>query len=164
MAEKTAGGITYSGWIALILYIVFGGLGVYLGERFHFPSDSVGGDPPWYFIRRDAIEGLCYIPILVICVTLGAIAIQKKIEGGWTLIGMGVLLSASHLWQLGLIYLRSDHIFDPVEARTSWPDFESYLGDPLHWGWVYILLPAAIVIAARRFLKNRVNPPGTSQA
>jgi hypothetical protein len=160
--EPLAEGTGARGWrdkswllgIGVVLYAFFGWLGLYLMERFQLP-DPPGGEPPWYFIRRDAIEGLCFIPYLVACVLIGLIAIRQKIAGGATLIWFGVIWSAAPIWDLIVIYLRSEHIFDPLRAQTSWPTFESYMADSLRWGWLLVLLAIAIVHAIYGMVRKK---------
>jgi hypothetical protein len=140
-------------WIfGVVLYALFGGLGVYFMNVFKFPSDSPGGEPPWFFIRRDAITGLFFIPYLVSCIVIGLTAIKRKTAGGAMLIGFAATWSSAPLWNLAVIYLKSDDIFDPMKARTAWPTFESYSGDFLRWGWILLLLAGVMIykIKSRR--------------
>jgi hypothetical protein len=138
----------------VILYVLFSWLGVHLMETLRLP-DPPGSEQPWYFIRRDAIIGLCFVPYLVLCVVIGLIAIKKKIAGGVTLIWFSIVWSAAPVWTLFVIYLRSDHIFDPLKARTSWPTFDSYYGDPLRWVWLIPLLVGTIIHAVSRSSSRR---------
>ena len=132
-----------SGLVALA--VVFYALCLMLSVHYSKPltfSDPPGGDPPWYFIRQDAIHGICLIPYLVLCLAIGTLAIRKKWPGGAAMIVFGLVWSVGPIWHLGLIYLKSDDIFDPVAARTSWPNFDSYINDPLQWGWLLLFLLA----------------------
>jgi len=60
---------------------------------------------------------------------------------------LGGIWALAPVWQMTLIFLKSDHVFDPVNARTSWPTHESYLSDPYQWGW--LLIAAALVLTVR---------------
>ncbi|MEA2561381.1 MAG: hypothetical protein QOH06_2885 [Acidobacteriota bacterium] len=127
-------------WVGVVLYALFLWLSADLAERFQIPSDSPGDGPPWYFIRRDAIHGLCLLGYLLSCTAIGAVAMWKKIRGGAMLIWFGLIWSIGNVWETMVIFLKSDHIFDPANARTSWTTFESYMDDPLRWGWLVIAL------------------------
>jgi hypothetical protein len=136
--------------LAVVLYALASWLSLHFAETLKFPEDSPGGAPPWYFIRQDAIQGLCFIPYLAACVGIGLAAIKNRMPGGGTLVWFGVIWSAAPVWRLGVIYLRSDHIFDPARARTAWATFESYIGDPLQWGWIIFLVIGGLLQAAVR--------------
>jgi hypothetical protein len=127
--------------LAVVFYALCGVLSLNFTKQLTF-SDLPGGDAPWYFIRQDAIHGLFLTLYLVFCLTIGGIAIRKGWPGGAGMVLFGIIWAAAPVWQLGLIYLKSDDIFDPVAARTSWPTFESYIGDPWRWGWLLLFLLA----------------------
>lgn len=141
--------------LTVVLYAICGWLGTYLGQLYQIPTDRPGGDPPWYFIRQDAIEGLCFLVYLVLCVAIGAWANRKQIPGGASLILFGFIWSISPVWIMGLIFLKSDNIFDPEKARTAWPTFNSYQGDPLRWGGFAILF---VLVSLYLLLKRRSAP------
>jgi hypothetical protein len=157
MIENEARGSQGTSWLlvlSVVLYGFFKWLGVYLGDVFPFPPDSPGSRLPWYFIRRDAFDGLALLPYLALSLVVGVIAIRKKVPGGGMFLWFGLIWSAAPLWQLALIYWKSDHIFDPVSARTSWPDAPSYLGDPLRWGW-FVLFLVAVLFQAGFTIRSR---------
>jgi hypothetical protein len=131
-------------WTGVALYALFGWLGVDLSERFRFLSDSPGDAPPWYFIRKDAIQGLCLLAYFLTCLSIGVVAMRKKVEGGAMLIWFSLIWALAPIWQMMIIFLKSDHVFDPANARTSWPTHDSYLSDPHRWGW--LLIGAAFVL------------------
>lgn len=145
--------------LALVFYALCGVLSLYFTKQLMF-SDLPGGDVPWYFIRQDAIEGMCLLLYLVLCLTLGTLAIRKRWPGGAAMVFLGIVWSVGPIWQLGLIYLKSDDIFDPVAARTSWLTFDSYVNDPMRWGWLLLLL-LAIPYAKqiRNWQRNRPEGP-----
>lgn len=138
-------------FVGVVLYALATWLSVELAATYRFPSDAPGDEPPWYFIRQDAIDGVCYLLYFLSCLAVGVWASRKKIAGGMDLVLFSLIWSASHIWTLFLILLRSDDIFDPARARTSWPTFASYHGDPLQWGWILILLALVVI----RLLKRR---------
>ena len=157
MAENKEGNSLGTSWLlalGVLLYALFGWLGLRFAEVLRFPSDWPGGEPPWYFIRRDAIVGLCFLPYLLSCLIVGLIAARNKIAGGAMLVWFGVIWSAAPVWGLLVIYLRSDHIFDLARAQTAWSTFDSYLGDPLRWGWL-ILLSAGAILQGLSKLRSR---------
>jgi hypothetical protein len=138
-------------FLGVMLYTLFTWLSVDLSQRFQFPSDSHGDEPPWYFIRRDAIYGLCLLGYFLSCVAIGAVAMRKKIEGGAMLIWFGLICSFVPIWRMMIIFLRSDHVFDPANARTSWTTFDSYIDDPHLLGWVVIAIGLFLAVKwARR--------------
>jgi len=126
--------------LAVAFYALCGMLSISFTRRLSF-SDLPGGDAPWYFIRQDAIHGIFLLPYLVLCLIIGTVAIRKGWPGGAAMIVFGIIWSSGPVWQLGLIYLKSDDIFAPT-AQTSWPTFESYIGDPWRWGWLLLFLLA----------------------
>jgi hypothetical protein len=136
--------------LALVFYVLCGMLSLSYTKQLTF-SDPPGGDAPWYFIRGDVINGLCMLLYLVLCLASGALAIRKRWPGGAAMIFFGVIWSAAPIWQLGLIYLRSEDIFDPVAARTSWLTSDSYFDDPLRWGWLLLFL---LVLPYAEQIKN----------
>ena len=127
--------------LALVFYVLCGLLSLRYTKPLNF-SDPPGGDAPWYFIRQDAIHGLCMLLYLALCLAVGTLAIRKRWHGGAAMIFFGVVWSMAPIWQLGIIYLKSDDVFDPVTARTSWATFDSYIGDPWRWGWLLLVLLA----------------------
>lgn len=145
--------------LALVFYVLCGKLSLSYRKQLTF-SDLPAGDAPWYFIRGDVIDGLCMLLYLVLCLAIGALAISKRWHGGATMIFFGVIWSAAQVWQLGLIYLKSDHIFDPVAARTSWLTADSYFDDPMQWGWLLLFLFALpFTEQIKSWLKNRPADP-----
>lgn len=132
-----------SGLVALA--VLFYALCLVLDARLSGPlqfSDLPAGDAPWYFIRQDVIYGLCMLLYLALCLAVGTLGMKKRWPGGAAMIVFGLVWSVGPIWHLGLIYLKSDDIFDPVAARTSWPNFDSYINDPLQWGWLLLFLLA----------------------
>ncbi|HVG06616.1 MAG TPA: hypothetical protein VNM67_02855 [Thermoanaerobaculia bacterium] len=142
--------------LAVVFYCLCGMLSLYFTKSLAF-SDPPGGDVPWYFIRQDAIHGMCLSLYLAACLTIGTLAIKNKWPGGGAgMIVFGIIWGIAPVWQLGLIYLKSDHIFHPTAARTSWLTFESYAGDPLRWGWLLLFLFALpYVEQIKNWQKNR---------
>jgi hypothetical protein len=136
--------------LAVVFYALCLLLRLRLSEPLTF-SDPPGGDAPWYFIRGDAIHGLCMLLYLALCLAIGTLAIRMKWPGGAAMIVFGLVWSVGPIWQLGLIYLKSDDVFDPVAARTSWLTFDSYSGDPWRWGWLLLFL---LVIPFAEQIKN----------
>jgi|GEM_PF-5778083 len=159
--RKDAPGSRSNPWLmalAVVLYALTSWLSLHFGETLKFPEDSPGGSPPWYFIRRDTIHGLCFVPYLAVCVGIGLAAMKNKIAGGATLIWFGVIWSAAPVWRMGVIYLRSDHIFDPVRARTAWQTFDSYIADPVQWGWIFVLVAGGLIQAVARLRTQQGEP------
>ncbi|MEA2558776.1 MAG: hypothetical protein QOH06_280 [Acidobacteriota bacterium] len=145
--------------LAVVFYALCGMLSVSFTRQLSF-SDSPGLEPPWYFIRQDAINGLCMLLYLVLCLAIGTLAIRKRWPGGAGMVLFGIIWSSASVWQLALIYLKSDDIFDPVAARTSWPTFDSYIEDPLRWGWLLLFLFAIPYIGQiRDWQKNPAPAP-----
>ena len=133
-------GLTPLAVTAVFLYLCCGALAAYFTSQLTF-ADMTGVDPPWYFIRQDAINGMCMLLYFVACVTVGTLAIRKNWPGGAAMVLLGVIWSAAPIWQLGLSYLKSEDIFAPT-ARTSWSTFDSYINDPMRWGWLLLFLLA----------------------
>jgi len=145
--------------LAVAFYALCGMLSLSYSKQLTF-SDPPGGDAPWYFIRGDAIKGLCMLLYLVLCLAIGALAIRMKWPGGAAMIVFGLVWAIGPVWQLGLIYLKSDDIFDPVAARTSWLTADSYFGDPWQWGWLLLfLLAIPYAEQIKNWQRNRPSNP-----
>ena len=141
--------------VSVVLYALATWLSLELSRRYQIPSDYPSGDPPWYFIRRDAIQGLCFLFYFLVCLAIGVWASWRKVANGMTMIWFSFIWASHPIWMLCLILLKSDDIFDPGKARTSWPTFDSYLGDPLRWGWLLVLLAVGIVVAISRLRERQ---------
>jgi hypothetical protein len=142
--------------VSVILYALATLLSLELIQIYQIPSDRPGGAPPWYFIRQDAIHGMCFLLYFLVCLAIGAWASWRKMAGGMTLIWFNFIPAFQPVWMLCLILLKTDDIFDPETARTSWMTFDSYTGDPLRWGWLLVLLAVGIIvtISMRRKLRR----------
>ena len=107
------------------------------------------GDPPWYFIRHDAIHGLVFLPLAIACVVTILVAMRRKYpQTARNLFGVG-LFAFQPVWQLLLIYLNTENLFDRATASTSWTTFDSYLEDPWRWGWLLIGLIPLLILRLR---------------
>jgi hypothetical protein len=113
-------------------------------------------NPPWYFIRQDAIMGLSFLPLFLTCAAAIFLAMRRKFtQTARTLLGMGFFVFYP-VWKLLVIYVKCDDLFDPAKARTSWTTFDSYMHDPWNWGWLAVVFFLALNDLIRRFRRRRL--------
>ena len=103
--------------------------------------------PPWYFIRQDFIQGMCDAVALLFCVTLGLVTLERHRVMASMTIWMSILWLGGKVWQMIVIFFRSDYVLHRRLARTQWTTFESYLYDPLIWKGRLGVCMVAVVIA-----------------
>ena len=148
----------FRGWWVMVLYVVIyilcTNLSIYFSQMLEIPSGSPGITPPWYFIRRDFIEGICMMFGAILCLTIGSLTWKSyKIYAGIG-IWFTLLWYGPNIWKTFVISIRTDHLFDPTLARTSWADFKAYLNDPFIRVGQNVILVAVLLLGflARRIL------------
>lgn len=123
-------------------------------EFYNPPLNEPFDNPPWYFIRRDAVRGLCFLPLFLACVATILLAVRKNFtQTARNLTGVG-FFAFQPVWQLLLISLRTEDLFDRANASTSWTTFDSYLYDPWGWGWLVLALALFLVLKIREFRRR----------
>ena len=148
-----------AGWLMAVFLAVYGislfsgsSLASWLGA----PRSAVGGEPPWYFIRRDFFDGLCLLLGMLMMVTVGAAAWWRNRSPVSSWLYMIFLWMLPHGILSVAIYLRCDHFFDYSSAVCPWPTFEAYsaLKNQLLFG----ALGAAVLLFAVLSLWKRRRP------
>lgn len=135
--------------VGVIAYALAGELSRYAFERFGFPSDRPGDNPPWYFIRQDYIDGIVMGSIGLLCILIGVLALRRFRVFAGMLIWQTLIWFGGSVWQAMIIVLRSDHVMDPSAASTAWSSFDAYIADPLYWrGKMVLYLLVGIVVFA----------------
>lgn len=150
--ERDARLAKLAGAIFLVSYAVSSWMSIQLYDP---PLSEPFDNPPWYFIRQDAVMGLCFLPLFIAGTSAVFVAMRKGLpQTAKTLWGVGAF-ALQPVWQLLLIYLRTEELFDRAKASTSWPTFDSYLYDPWKWGWLVIVLTPLLI---ERLLEVRRRP------
>jgi len=128
--------------IFVLLYAAAGWLGLELYDPpLHEPFDN----PPWYFIRQDAVRGLVFLPLVLVLVAAIFVALRKHYpQTARNLFAVG-WFAFYPVWELLVIYLKTENLFDRARATTSWATHDSYLYDPWRWGWAVLALAAFLV-------------------
>ena len=88
-------------------------------------------NPPWYFIRRDAISGACFAGALAIGLAVAVLARRRYPIYANMLAWASVLWLGGRVWQAVVILFSTHNLLNPETATTRWPTFESYMNDPL---------------------------------
>ena len=114
--------------VQLLLYDLTFRVGFRLSESV---KDYPGANPPWYFIRRDAIDGACALVALAICLLIALLAWKRyplyaPMTAAFSLVWFG-----GRIWKFLVISMYTHHLHQPDRTTTRWPTFHSYLGDPL---------------------------------
>lgn len=94
-------------------------------------KDYPGADPPWYFIRRDAIQGACSLVALAICLALAWATWRRNRTYAPMVAAFSLISFGGRAWQFLVISAFTRHLRQPDRMTTRWPTFHSYLGDRL---------------------------------
>ena len=126
-----------SGWWLLasmfVIFMIGSSIGLYWGERAFDPSQGPGGDPPFYFIRRDFIQGICMaasqLSVLFVCFVF----MKRHPLYSWMTIGMSIIFCGGSIAKLIIIYFKTSNILTPQLSESSWNTFRDYINDPIIW-------------------------------
>jgi hypothetical protein len=88
------------------------------------------GDPPWYFIGQDFVNGLVSFVALILALLMAFWTRRRYAMGSWMAAWMGVLWLGYPAAQMCHILLRTTHIWDPGAAVSRWRTFGDYARDP----------------------------------
>lgn len=114
---------------------------------------SPGSNPPYYFLQKDFIKGICSLVGLGLSVLLGFLVYKRNLTEGMRIIFLSFVFYGVHVWTLIMIFFRTRNLFSIERAYSSWATFDDYLYDPvLIGGWVFIFF---VVIILGYFLKNK---------
>ena len=94
-----------------------------------------GQEPPWYFINRDFAEGICAAGALVLSLTVGVVVWRWWPIYAAMIIWMSLIWLGGHVAKAFIIFQHCPGLLDGQRNTTRWPDFESYINDPLIDGW-----------------------------
>ncbi|MEM1060382.1 MAG: hypothetical protein AAGK14_14155 [Verrucomicrobiota bacterium] len=106
-----------------------------------------GGDPPLYFIREDFLSGLALIlPLLLVLAMAGAYFRRSPFVAfmiTWqALLFMGPKIAAS-----AVIAWNCTGLFGPAIRAPAWPNFKSYMSDPVFFWTHALVFTAALLIS-----------------
>ena len=138
------------GWLIVVLIVIHGitlETGIYLSQIFRIPGDGPGQVIPWYFIRRDFIEGICRAVEVTVCLLLGLLVWHRYRRYARMLIFLPLLFSGYAIWKLGVILLRTKHVMNPQLAQSSWPSFDAYFNDRLIWTGLPVVLLTGVAVS-----------------
>src|SRR5262245_17634857 len=99
--------------VGVAAYYAAGELYFYLVERLGFP-DRPGDNPPWYFIRRDYVQGLTMGSLGALCLLLGLLFLRRYPIFGGMLAWQSVIWFGGPAWLALVITLRTDHVLSPA--------------------------------------------------
>ena len=138
--------------VMIALLVASGTASIYFGESLRFPDDYPGADPPWYFIRRDLINGLCHAVGLAL--TLIVLLPFLFVRPGWPrsmwagmALWIAVLSHSAPIWTATLIYFRTTHPMTPAIAISDWATFHEYNRDWTRWVGLIVGLLAGLLLA-----------------
>jgi hypothetical protein len=94
-------------------------------------KDYPGANPPWYFIRRDAIDGACALVALTICLLIALFAWKRYPTYAPMTAAFGLIWLGGRVWKFLVISMYTHHLHQLDRTTSRWPTFDSYLGDPL---------------------------------
>lgn len=145
-------------WAWVGIYALASALGLIFTRSLSF-GDQPGSKIPWYFIRQDYILGIVMGIGGLACLLLGLAFLKRYRSNARILIAQSVIWFSVPAWKAFVIALRSDHVLSPALARTSWPTFEAYYGDPLIGGaldiFLFVAMVAVVIVLARMILERR---------
>ena len=121
-------------------------------------KDSPGANPPWYFIRRDAIGGACSLVALAICLVLAVLAWKRYALYAPLLAAFSLTSFGGRAWQFLAISLYTHHRNQQDRTTARWPTFDSYLHDPLIVGGellAYVLGLGIVILGSLAFRRAR---------
>ena len=161
----------FRGWwlvvFGLACSVAAGRLGTWLGQKFLLLEDCPGNNPPWYFIRQDALAGACSFGALVICLLVAVLARNRYPVYANMLAWMSVLWSGGSSWTAIVILWKTQHLMDPALATTRWTSFETYLYDPDILGGqlvAYLLVLGIVMLGSFRLRRIGERARPTSEA
>ncbi|MEX0725082.1 MAG: hypothetical protein WEB58_15690 [Planctomycetaceae bacterium] len=149
----------------LVVFIATTKLPFEVYPYFSFPDrHTAGQDPeiPWSYITRDYVNGLCALIKLAIVIPLGAIFLKRCWPYSFMAIWMSVLWSSRAVVEFVAVLLHTDQLFDPVNATSTWRNFDEYFATMQSLGnWVaashfFILLPFVWLVTIK--VNSRLNP------
>jgi hypothetical protein len=165
---------TKADWIVMIGVTLIGAAVRYnfAFERFltrslGFPDGSVlgegpGNNPPFYFLRLDAMDGLCAgiamcLALVLVCATWKRYRRSSSMAFfmAWIWCMPGVVRGL-------IIWWRCPHLMDPQRAVSAWPTFDAWMNDPLPSVAMGITLLLGVGWAF--LFRKSVNPPPAEPA
>jgi hypothetical protein len=108
----------------------------FLTRSFGFPDGSVlgegpGNNPPFYFLRQDAMDGLCAGIAMGLALVLVAVTWKRYRRASSMAFFMAWIWCMPGLVRGLIIWWRCPHLMDPQRAVSAWPTFDAWMYDPL---------------------------------
>ncbi len=126
----------------------------FLSRTLEFPTgESPGGGPgddrPFYFLRQDAMSGLCAGIAMCLALVLVAATWKRYRRASSMAFFMAWIWCMPGVVQGLIIWWRCPHLMDPQRAVSAWPTFDAWMHDPfpiaafiitlaLGAGWAYL--------------------------
>ncbi len=137
-------------WILLLLPVVYyagGRAGLYFSEMAYVPSQRVGGDPPFYIMRGDFIQGIAIGGSGLFAAAMGLFFWRRCHVYAWMVVWMSILWTGGPLVKSVIIAFNTTDILSPLTSESSWLTLEDYLNDPVIWVSQVVILILAIATA-----------------
>ena len=135
------------GWWIMLLFILFfcagQSAGLYFSDIVYVPSQRIGDDPPFYFIRQDFVQGICLGISGFLGLAVGAFCWKRYPIYSGMIVWMSILWTGGALAKSIIILIKTNDILSPTTSESSWQTFEEYLNDP-----VILVSQGAVMILA----------------
>jgi len=123
------------------------------------PGGGPGDDRPFWFLRRDFLDGICAATGMLLATVLVAVTSSFNRRASFQAFFMAWIWCMPGTLRGLIIWWRCPHLMDPQRAVSAWATFDQWINDPLiaiaMWG--SLLFALAIVLAFRRHF--RWEPP-----
>ena len=140
-----------AGWLpALFMLLVYGGchvLSLWLFRQSWMSQHGPNGDPPWYFIGGDIINGLVLGGGLAVVAVASLLLRRRDAEGSWIALLMGMMFMGYPTGQGVYAIARSSALWSAEEATTAWASHEEYDADPLRYAILVACWAGAATLA-----------------
>ncbi len=90
-----------------------------------------GGDPPFYFLRRDAMDGVRAGIAMGLALVLVAATWKRYRRSSAMAFFMAWIWCMPGVVRGLIVWWRCPHLMDPTLAVSAWPTFDQWMGDPV---------------------------------
>jgi hypothetical protein len=127
-----------SDWVIMIALTVIiclrynGTFEDYVGHLLNVPQgDAPGGGPPFWFLRRDFLDGICAATAMFLATLLVAVTWKLNRRTSFQAFFMAWIWCMPGTLRGLIIWWRCPHLMDPQRAVSPWATSEQLLNDPL---------------------------------
>jgi len=105
-----------------------------VGATLAVPDNAFPGEnPPFYFIRRDFVDGICASAAAILMLALSACTWRfYRLESAFVVFLAG-LMCAPAIEDVLIISVRCHDLLDARRATSDWATLKEYLYDPFRW-------------------------------